>query len=90
MAKSQSQPVEEIDQIIQSAKRLGIELDEGAAVQWLTAIATAKDEDDVVFDDRTGVFGHKVSMLDFKPDDLAHFRKVGRLVEFLDIPADAT
>lgn len=86
MTNSQNQPVNKIGQIIQSAKRLGIELDEGAAIQWLTAISAAKEEGDVVFDDRTGVFGHKVSMLDFKSDDLAHFRKVGRLVEFLDIP----
>ena len=39
-----------------------------------------------MFDDRTGVFGHKVSMLDFSSEDLAHFRKIGRMVEFKDIP----
>ncbi len=86
MAADQSASDIEIKQIIQSANRLGIELDEAAALQWLTAIAAAKNEDDVVFDDRTGVFGHKISMLDFSTEDLSHFRKVGRLVEFLDIP----
>jgi hypothetical protein len=81
-----SAPQNNLDQIIQSAQRLGIELDEADALQWLTAISSSQQEDDVVFDDRAGVFGHKVSMLDFSPEDLAHFRKLGRLVEFIDIP----
>ena len=81
-----TQPQKELDQIIQSAHRLGIELDLSEALQWLTAISAAGSEDEVVFDDRMGVFGHKVSMLDFNPEDLAHFRKLGRLVEFVDIP----
>jgi hypothetical protein len=79
-------PAQEIKGIIKSANRLGIELDEADALQWLTAIAAAEQEEDVVFDQRAGVFGHKVSMLDFSPEDLAHFRKLGQLVEFLDIP----
>jgi len=41
---------------------------------------------DIVFDSRTGVFGHKVSMLDFAPQDLERFRAIGRLVEFQDEP----
>jgi hypothetical protein len=79
-------PEQEIKGIIESANRLGIELDEADALQWLTAIAAAEQEEDVIFDQRTGVFGHKVSMLDFSSEDLAHFRKMGQLVEFLDIP----
>ncbi len=79
-------PQSELDKILQSASRLGIEIDQADALQWLTAITTAQQEDDIVFDDRSGVFGHKVSMLDFSPEDLTHFRKLGRLVEFLDIP----
>lgn len=83
--KSTSQD-HDIGHLIKSAERLGIELDESAALQWLTAIHASKHEEDIVFDDRTGVFGHKISMLDFSSEDLAHFRKVGRLVEFQDIP----
>ena len=79
-------PDQEIKGIVESAQRLGIELDEADALQWLTAIAAAEQEEDVVFDQRAGVFGHKVSMLDFSPQDLAHFRKLGQLVEFLDVP----
>ena len=79
-------PQSELDKIIQSANRLGIELDQAEALQWLTAITAAQQENEIVFDDRAGVFGHKISMLDFSPEDLAHFRKLGRLVEFVDIP----
>lgn len=81
-----NQPDQQLEKIIQSAHRLGIELDGPGAQQWLTAIQSAQDQEDVVFDERAGVFGHKVSMLDFSSDDLAHFRKLGKLVEFLDIP----
>jgi hypothetical protein len=86
MASKETTPDQELKQIVESAQRLGIELNEADALQWLTAISAAKDEDDVVFDKRAGVFGHKVSMLDFSSEDLAHFRKMGKLVEFEDIP----
>ncbi len=76
----------EIERIVESAKRLGIELDEGEALQWLTAMAAVEAEEEVVVNVREGIFGHKVTMLDFSPDDLEHFRRVGRLVEFSDIP----
>jgi hypothetical protein len=77
---------QDLNRIIQSAHRLGIELDESDALQWLTSIAADQEGGDVVFDNRTGVFGHKVSMLDFSPEDLSHFKKMGQLVEFVDIP----
>ena len=86
MASKQSPQDNDLQQIIESAQRLGIELNESDALQWLTAISAAQEEDEVVFDERAGVFGHKVSMLDFSSEDLAHFRKLGQLVEFIDIP----
>ncbi len=77
----------ELERIIESAQRLGIELDEAEALQWLSAMAAGAGESgDVVFDERAGVFGHRVTMLDFSTEDLAHFREIGRLVEFYDIP----
>ncbi|MGD8552594.1 MAG: hypothetical protein PVG02_02955, partial [Anaerolineales bacterium] len=39
---------------------------------------------DVVVDTRAGVFGHAVSMLDFSPEELNYFRRVGKIVEFED------
>ncbi|MDH5605720.1 MAG: hypothetical protein OEY93_02420 [Anaerolineae bacterium] len=79
-------PQEELDQIIQSAQRLGVEMDEEEAIQWLTAIAGMHGEDIVEWNRTEGVFGHKISMLDFSPDKLDYFRKLGKIVEFEDIP----
>lgn len=81
-----STPSTELQRIIDSASRLGVELDEAEALQWLTAISVAQSSDEIVVDTRTGVFSHKVTMLDFSPDDLAYFRQIGRLVEFEDQP----
>jgi hypothetical protein len=83
------EPSTDIDRIIESAQRLGVEIDEEEALQWLAAMA-AQDEDEIVVDEKRGVFGHRVTMLDFSPEDLAHFRKVGRLVEFEDQPGVET
>ena len=77
---------EALDRIIESARRLGIEMNEADARQWLAAIGQNTSDPGVVIDERTGVFGHKVSMLDFSTADLEHFRRVGRLVEFHDVP----
>ncbi len=57
--------------IVESANRLGIALDETELSRWMTAVITTSDGDDIVMDEETGVFGHKVSMLDFSPADLA-------------------
>ena len=51
-------PAADMAQIIESAKQLGIELDEAEAMQWLAAMAAAEGSEDVVVDERTGVFGH--------------------------------
>jgi hypothetical protein len=45
-----------------------------------------KSSMDISVDPNTGVFGNKIVMLDFSPDELAHFREIGRLVEFQDEP----
>jgi hypothetical protein len=79
---------EDLDRIVASARRLGVEMDETEALQWLTAIADDKADAGIVTDERTGVFGHKLSMLDFSTADLDHFRRLGRLVEFHDVPGE--
>jgi len=79
-------PSEDLQRIIASSRRLGIELDDAEALQWLTAIASAREESDIVVDIRDGIFGHRVTMLDFSPERLAYFRRIGRLVEFSDQP----
>jgi hypothetical protein len=84
MSEEKSAAGVDLDRIIESAQRLGVELDEEEAIQWLTAISASKQSGDVTVDTRTGVFGHAVSMLDFSPEELDHFRKIGKLVEFED------
>jgi hypothetical protein len=79
-------PLADITRIVESARRLGIEMDESEAIQWLTAMANWQAGGDITVDTRAGVYGHRVVMLDFSPEDLARFREVGRLVEFEDQP----
>ncbi|HSB66663.1 MAG TPA: hypothetical protein VLD65_08785 [Anaerolineales bacterium] len=81
-----STPNAELARIVESAHRLGIELDEEEALQWMTAIASFGSSMDISVDAESGVFGNKIVMLDFSPRELAHFREVGRLVEFQDQP----
>ena len=82
---TQSAPKQDLQRIIESARRLGVEMDEEEALQWLTAMVAQRDES-VIVDRKRGIFGHKVSMLDFSDADLEHFRKLGKLVEFKDVP----
>jgi len=80
---------EALERIVASARRLGIEMDEAEATTWLSAIddaIAATGDSAIVVDERTGVFGHKVSLLDFSTADLEHFRRLGRLVELPDVP----
>jgi hypothetical protein len=79
-------PSEEMNRILESARRLGVELNEQEAVQWLVAISNAHGETDVEINEREGIFGHRITLLDFSPDRLTYFRKIGKLVEFSDEP----
>jgi hypothetical protein len=76
----------DLKRMLESARRLGVEMDEEEALQWLASMAAENGRELVVQDARSGVFGHKVSMLDFSPDKLEHFRAIGKLVEFADQP----
>jgi len=86
MSENKTGPDIDLQRILASAQRLGVEMDEEKALQWLTAISAAKASSDIVVDSRTGVFGHTVSMLDFSPEELEYFRRIGKLVEFEDQP----
>ena len=79
-------PSVDLKRIMEAAQRLGIELDEEEALQWMTALISMKSSLDISVDRDTGVFGNKIVMLDFSPNELAHFREIGRLVEFEDVP----
>ena len=80
-------PQREINEIIQSARALGVEVDEEEAIQWLTTMA-AMDQgaDALTVDQEAGVFGHRVVLLDFDPADLDRVRRVANIVEIEDRP----
>lgn len=79
---------EELKRIISSAQRLGVEMDEEEALQWLTAMASVQNTpgSEITFDLGSGVFGHKMVMLDFSAKDLERFRQLGKFVGFADEP----
>ena len=47
-------------------------------------MAATEGKQSITTDEATGVFGSSMVMLDFSPEDLAHFRDIGHLVEFED------
>jgi hypothetical protein len=85
----QSQPAQDLARIIESARRMGVEMDEAEALRWLSAMA-ADTGGEIVVDTGSGVFGHRVSMLDFSPANLARFRAIGQIVSFEDRPGVET
>ncbi|MGA9533425.1 MAG: hypothetical protein WBR18_11975 [Anaerolineales bacterium] len=86
-ATNPDQPVD-LRKVIESANRMGVELDEEQALEWLKAISQGAGQDDIVFDEDQGVFGHRVTMLDFSPVELARFRRIGDIVQFSDVPGE--
>jgi len=79
-------PSVDLQRIVESARRLGVELNEEEVLQWMTALASMESSMDISVDTGSGVFGNKIVMLDFSPTELAYFREIGRLVEFKDQP----
>lgn len=70
-----------------SAERLGVTLNEEEVDRWLSAMADS-DSPDIAVDDATGVFGHKISLLDFSDKDLERFRAIGKIVGFTTVPGE--
>ncbi len=75
-----------IERVIASAQRLGIEINPSEASEWVAAMATEASGGELVMDVDTGVYGHRVTMLDFQAEDLARFREMGQIVGFEDRP----
>ena len=75
-----------LDGVIKSARRLGVELHEDEAARWVAALETESAGGDVVVDVDSGVYGHRVTMLDFTERDLARCRAIGEIVGFPDRP----
>jgi hypothetical protein len=84
MGRGESQ--EAIARVIESAQRLGMELDPTDAAAWVAAMANEASGGELVVDVDSGVYGHRVTMLDFSPADLARFREMAPIVGFEDRP----
>lgn len=81
---------EAIERVVASAARMGVELDEAEAAEWVAAMATEASGGELVMDVDSGVYGHRVTMLDFRPEDLARFREMAVIVGFEDRPPQIT
>lgn len=86
MTQTENSNHEDLKRIMESAQRLGIEVGEEEATQWLTSMAAYKGSSQISMDTRSGVFGHNITMLDFSDKDLEYFKRVGKIVEFEDVP----
>jgi hypothetical protein len=80
-------PQDPLASILESAQRMGVELDRDEALRWIAAMA-AESGGGVHVDVQSGVFGHRVTMADSDPEGLARLRHVIGLVGIPDAPPD--
>jgi hypothetical protein len=71
-----------ITRVIESAARLGVEINVDEAEKWIQQMAQEQAGGDIVVDVDTGIFGHRASMLDIDPADLKRFRQIAKIVGF--------
>jgi len=82
---------EEVARIIAAADKLGIEVDEADAVQWLTAMAgTRTSTSELMVDMEQGIYGHRITLFDFDPEVLERYRRLAAIVEIPDRPGVQT
>jgi hypothetical protein len=79
MIQPKDQTIDIRNRVVESAHRLGVQMNEQELERWMKSITETADGNDIVVDKDTGVFGHKVSMLDFDPHQLARFRAIGKI-----------
>jgi hypothetical protein len=70
----------EVAEIVAAADRLGVELDAAEALQWIVAVSAAEREAAFAQDSQSGIFGHRISLMDFDPADLEYFRRLAQRV----------
>ncbi len=76
---------EQVRKIIEAASKLGVEVDETDAAHWLTAMAaTQAAPGDFAVDAETGIFGHRITLLDFDPEVLMRYRVLADIVQIPD------
>ncbi|HHS97734.1 MAG TPA: hypothetical protein ENK08_07520, partial [Chloroflexi bacterium] len=87
MSEQQQDARERVERIVSAARLLGVEVDETDVAQWLTAMAAAEAmEEDLVVDEEAGIYGHKITLLDFDPATLERYRRIADIVQLPDKP----
>lgn len=66
----------EVKEIADLARKEGVEFKAVEAKNWILAMATAEGGTAVGHDEQAGVFGHRVSLLDFDTRELEYFRRL--------------
>jgi hypothetical protein len=77
---------EAIGKLMESAGRMGVEIDRHEAEQWIGAMSSEAHGGEISVDVDTGVYGHRVTMLDYSATDLSRFRDMAKVVGFEDRP----
>ena len=83
--KSPVNAQQEVEQIIRTARMLGVEVDETDVAQWLTAMAASGTMEWEV-DEEAGIFGHEITLLDFDKGTLDRYRRIADVVQLPDLP----
>jgi len=83
--KTQIDAQEEVQQIVKTAKMLGVEVDETDVAHWLTAMAASGTMEWEV-DEEAGIFGHEITLLDFDKATLDRYRRIADIVQLPDLP----
>jgi len=89
MEPSASDPQDPLASILDSAERMGVELDRDEALRWIEAMRS-ETLGGVQVDVQSGVFGHRVTMADTDTEGLARLRHVIGVVGIPDEPPDVT
>lgn len=76
---------EATSRLLDAAERMGVEIDRDEAEAWIHAMAATSD-DRLTVDVDSGVYGHRVTMADHDPAELARFRRMAAIVGFEDRP----
>jgi len=87
MSADQGEPEDETARLLDAAEAMGIGIDREEAVRWIAAMS-AESSGSVTVDVDTGVYGHRVTMADHDPAEMARFRRLAEIVGFEDRPPD--
>lgn len=81
-----TQANQKANEIAAAAQNVGVEADAHETAQWLVAMSQAERANAIAHDAETGVFGHRIALLDFDADDLDYFRRLAKHIRTVAHP----